>query len=98
MGLLVPTPGHPPGHVAIGIVSQGERAVIVGDASHHPVQLLHPDWSPAFDNDPLLAGKTREWLLDWAIDEQRLWMAGHWEHPGIGRLLRLDGKRTFRAL
>jgi len=95
---FVPTPGHTPGHVAIGIVSQGERAVIVGDASHHPVQLLHPDWSPAFDNDPLLAGQTREWLLDWAIDEQRLWMAGHWEHPGIGRLLRLDGKRTFRAL
>lgn len=33
----VSTPGHTPGHVAIGIASQGERAVIIGDASHHPV-------------------------------------------------------------
>lgn len=95
---FVPTPGHTPGHVAIGIVSQGERAVIVGDASHHPVQLLHPDWSPSYDIDPLGAAKSRERLFDWAIDENRMWMAGHWIHPGMGRLVRLDGKRTFRAL
>jgi glyoxylase-like metal-dependent hydrolase (beta-lactamase superfamily II) len=95
---FIPTPGHTPGHVAIGIVSQGERAVIVGDASHHAVQLLHPDWSPSFDTDPVLAGKTRAKLFDFAIDEGRTWMAGHWEHPGMGRLARLDGKRTFTAL
>src|SRR5690606_31011497 len=41
---FVPAPGHTPGHVAIGIASAGERGVIVGDASHHPVQLEHPDW------------------------------------------------------
>jgi len=94
----VPTPGHTPGHVAIGIASQGERAVIVGDSSHHPIQLIHPDWSPSFDWDPVLSAATREQLFDWAIDEDRTWMAGHWEHPGVGRLLRLEGKRTFRAL
>lgn len=94
----VPTPGHTPGHVAIGIMSQGERAVIVGDASHHPVQLVHPDWSPPFDYDPIQSGKTRERLFDWAIEEDRVWMAGHWEHPGMGRLRRLEGKRSFRAL
>lgn len=94
----VPTPGHTPGHVSIGIASQGERAVIVGDASHHPIQLLHPDWSPSYDIDPVTAASSRERLFDWAIDDGRTWMAGHWIHPGIGRLLRLDGKRTFRAL
>jgi len=94
----VATPGHTPGHVAIGIASAGERAVIVGDASHHPAQLLHPDWSPPFDIDPVQSAKSRDRLFDMAIDEQRLWIAGHWEHPGLGRLLRLDGKRTFRAL
>ncbi|MGE3075546.1 MAG: MBL fold metallo-hydrolase [Dehalococcoidia bacterium] len=94
----VPTPGHTPGHVAIGISSQGERGVIVGDASHHPVQLIHPDWSPSFDVDPIQSAKTRDRLFDWAIDEERTWMAGHWEHPGMGRLVRLEGKRTFRAL
>ena len=94
----IPTPGHTPGHVAIGIASQGERAVIVGDSSHHPIQLIHPDWSPSFDWDPKLSVTTRERLFDWAIDEERTWIAGHWEHPGVGRLVRLDGTRTFRAL
>lgn len=94
----VATPGHTPGHVAIGIASAGERAVIVGDASHHPAQLLHPDWSPPFDTDPVQSAKSRDRLFDMAIDEQRLWIAGHWEHPGLGRLVRLDGKRVFRAL
>lgn len=94
----VSTPGHTPGHVAIGIASQGERGVIVGDASHHPVQLLHPDWSPTADWDPVMSGATRDRLFDRAIDEERTWIAGHWEHPGIGRLIRLDGKRQFRAL
>ncbi len=94
----VPTPGHTPGHVAIGIMSQGERAVIVGDASHHPMQLLHPDWSPSFDDDRLLAAKTRDDLFEWVLAENRLMMAGHWQHPGIGRLHRIEGKRQFRAL
>jgi glyoxylase-like metal-dependent hydrolase (beta-lactamase superfamily II) len=93
----VSTPGHTPGHVSIGIMAGGERAVIVGDASHHPMQLLHPDWSPSFDSDPVQSAKTRERLFDWAIDEQRTWLAGHWEHPGVGRLLRLEGKRTFQS-
>jgi len=96
--IYVPTPGHTPGHVAIGIMSQGERAVIIGDASHHPVQLLHPDWSPSFDWDPVMSAKTRDRLFDWAIEEERTWISGHWEHPGLGRLLRVDGARTFRAL
>lgn len=94
----VPTPGHTPGHVAVGIASQGERAVIIGDASHHPVQLVHPDWSPSADWDPVMSATTRDKLFDWAIEENRLWIAGHWEHPGFGRLIRLDGKRQFQAL
>ena len=95
---FVPSPGHTPGHVAIGIYSQGERAIIIGDASHHPVQLDHPDWSPAFDTDPVLSAKTRDRLFDEAAADGRLWLAGHWQHPGIGRIVRLEGKRVFQAL
>ncbi len=95
---FIPTPGHTPGHVAIGIMSGGERAVVVGDASHHPAQLLHPDWSPAFDTDPVQSAKTRDALFDRAITEDRTWIAGHWQYPGIGRIVRLEGKRLFQAL
>jgi glyoxylase-like metal-dependent hydrolase (beta-lactamase superfamily II) len=95
---FIATPGHTPGHVAIGVYSAGERAVIVGDASHHPMQLDHPDWSPSADVDPVLSARTREKLFEEAIDDGRAWFAGHWEHPGIGRIVRLNGRRVFQAL
>lgn len=95
---FVPTPGHTPGHVAIGVYSQGERGIIIGDASHHPVQLDHPDWSPAFDTDPIQSWKSREKLFEDAIADGRTWIAGHWQHPGMGRIVRLEGKRVFQAL
>ena len=95
---LVPAPGHTPGHVTVGIYSQGERAIVIGDASHHPMQLDHPDWSPSADTDPKQAAATRQALMEAATDDGRTWIAGHWPHPGIGRIVRLDGKRVFQAL
>ena len=95
---FVATPGHTPGHVAIGIVSAGERAIIIGDASHHRVHLQHPDWQVTMDNDRVLAAQTRARLFDRAEAENRVLMAGHWTYPGMGSIVRVDGKRTFRAL
>jgi glyoxylase-like metal-dependent hydrolase (beta-lactamase superfamily II) len=95
---FIPTPGHTPGHVAVGISCAGERAVICGDASHHPSQLLHPEWSPVFDLDPVQSATSRDALFERVIDEKAMWLAGHWEHPGMGRIVRLEGKRQFRAL
>ncbi len=95
---LVPAPGHTPGHVTVGIYSQGERAIIIGDASHHPLQLDHPDWSPSADTDPKQSAATRESLFEDAIGDGRTWIAGHWANPGIGRIVRLEGKRIFQAL
>ena len=95
---FISTPGHTPGHVSIGIYSQGERAVISGDVSHHPIQLDHPDWSPTVDSDRALSATTRDRLFDAAADDGRLWIGTHWPHPGFGRIVRLEGKRVFRAL
>src|SRR6185503_13605225 len=36
----VPTPGHTPGHVSILVTSRNERALVLGDAAHSPVQLI----------------------------------------------------------
>ncbi len=96
--VFVHSPGHTPGHVCIGIRSAGEKAIIIGDASHHPVQLTHPDWSPAFDADPSVSSKTRDRLFNMAADEGRTWIAGHWAYPGIGSIVRIEGKRVFQAL
>ena len=96
--VFVHAPGHTPGHVAIGIQSVGKKAIIIGDASHHPVQLDHPDWSPAFDADPSVSAKTRDRLFENAIAEERTFIAGHWDYPGMGRIVRVGGKRVFQAL
>jgi hypothetical protein len=59
---------------------------------------VHPDWSPSFDADPTLSAKTRDRLFNDAADSGHTWMAGHWEFPGQGRIVRLEGKRVFQAL
>lgn len=96
--VFIGSPGHTPGHVCIGIQSSGEKAIIVGDASHHPVQLDHPDWSPSADADPMLSARTRRLLFDEATADGRTWIAGHWLFPGAGRILPVEGRRVFRAL
>lgn len=95
---FIPTPGHTPGHVSIGIYSAGERAVIIGDASHHPMQLDHPDWSPSADTDPKQSARSREGLFEAAANDGRTWIAGHWPYPGFGRIRRLESRRVFEAL
>jgi glyoxylase-like metal-dependent hydrolase (beta-lactamase superfamily II) len=91
---LVPTPGHTPGHVSVSIVSQGQRALITGDALHHPCQIAHPEWSPPFDTDRAASETTRRALLGEAADQPVLVIGTHFAAPTAGRVVR-DG-RTYR--
>jgi glyoxylase-like metal-dependent hydrolase (beta-lactamase superfamily II) len=94
----VPTPGHTPGHMSILVTSKGERALVLGDAAHSPVQVLEPDWVSRADMDPDLTRQTRKALLDRLEREQILVAAGHFEAPGFGRIVRLEGRRYWRGL
>ena len=94
----VPTPGHTPGHVSILITSQGQRALVLGDAAHSPAQIEEPDWVSRADMDPELTRQTRKALLDRLEREEILVAAGHFESPGFGRIVRLDGRRYWRGL
>src|SRR5205807_8207344 len=60
----LPTPGHTPGHVSILITSQGERALVLGDVAHSPVQVREPDWVSRADMDPELTRQTRRALVE----------------------------------
>ncbi|MBF6599403.1 MAG: MBL fold metallo-hydrolase [Dehalococcoidia bacterium] len=95
---LLPTPGHTPGHVAVAIASAGEAGVIIGDVCHHPAQMVETGWTPLFDANPLLASGSRAALMQKIEDERLLVAAGHFAHPGFGRLVRVDGRRSWRAL
>lgn len=94
--VTVPTPGHTPGHVSFALSSAGERAYILGDAAHKPVQLAEPDWYPGFDLDPVESTKSRHMILDRADREDALLAGGHFAFPSMGYATRVDGKRTFR--
>jgi glyoxylase-like metal-dependent hydrolase (beta-lactamase superfamily II) len=94
---LVPTPGHTPGHVSVSIVSEGERALITGDALHHPCQIAHPEWSPPFDSDRAASETTRRALLGDAADQPVLVIGTHFAAPTAGRVVSDGGSYRFES-
>lgn len=91
---LVPTPGHTPGHVSVMIESQGERAMITGDMTHHPCQLAHPEWSPPFDSDATASAAMRRGVFEDLADQPVLVIGTHYAAPTAGHVKR-DGS-AFR--
>lgn len=65
----LPAPGHTPGHLVVELSTPDGGALFLGDAIHHPVQLLAPDLTHAGDADPDAARQTRDALLARAADE-----------------------------
>jgi glyoxylase-like metal-dependent hydrolase (beta-lactamase superfamily II) len=94
----LPTPGHTPGHMSILVTSQGQRALVLGDAAHSPVQVLEPDWVSRADMDPEVTRQTRKTLLDRLEREEILVAAGHFHAPGYGKIVRLNGRRYWQGL
>jgi glyoxylase-like metal-dependent hydrolase (beta-lactamase superfamily II) len=94
---LVPTAGHTPGHVSVEIASQGERAWITGDMTHHPVQWAEPDWKMAADLDPEAASATRRRVAGALAGEPVLVIGTHYAPPCAGHLVRGPHGVWFRA-
>jgi glyoxylase-like metal-dependent hydrolase (beta-lactamase superfamily II) len=92
------TPGHTPGHMSLLISSEGEKALITGDAMGHVAQVTEPGWCEVFDSDQQLAQRTRENLLDRIEADGMKIAAGHFPAPGFGKIVRLEGKRYWQAL
>ncbi|GAB4328250.1 MAG: MBL fold metallo-hydrolase [Dehalococcoidia bacterium] len=96
--VTVPTPGHTPGHVSFVIQSGSERAYVLGDVAHQPVQLAEPTWCPNADIDKDQSTATRSRIWDRIEEEGALIASGHFPFPGLGRITRQDGKRRFAPL
>ena len=91
-------PGHTPGS-AIVIVSSGEeRAVLLGDVVHCPVEMMEDDWQMIFDVDPALAARTREALARELEGTDVPVAAAHFPGLRFGRLLRGTGRRGWTFL
>ena len=84
---VLAAPGHTPGHLAVEVVSDGERLLHVVDAAGDPVlHLQHPDWFFAPDNWPAQEILTRRQLFDRAAQENLLVQAYHFAFPGLGHV------------
>lgn len=87
----VPLPGHTPGHAGFVVESDGETLFIWGDVIHAATyQFAHPDWSLAFDVDPVQAAETRRRILDQVASDRMLIAGMHLPFPGFGHVAR-DG-------
>ena len=77
-------PGHTPGHVAIGLASQGKRAVLSGDVCHTPLQCREPGWSAVGCSDRAQSAATRRAFLERHCDTGTLVMTAHFPSPSVG--------------
>ena len=86
---LTPSIGHTPGHVSVLIESEGQRAAITGDMSHHPCQIAHPDWVFGDDNKEVAIATRQRLFAEWA-DQPILVIGTHYPAPTAGHVVR-DG-------
>jgi glyoxylase-like metal-dependent hydrolase (beta-lactamase superfamily II) len=84
----IPTPGHTVGHVSLRIDGGSEQLVHTADIVHHHVTaLVHPEWSPLFDQDPEQAKATRKKLLNELATEKTRLLVYHFPFPGLGHVI-----------
>jgi glyoxylase-like metal-dependent hydrolase (beta-lactamase superfamily II) len=96
--LLLPTPGHTPGHTTAVMESQGHTLMYWGDLCHLPLHFSHPQWTSAFDTDPAMTPRSRAQLFALALERDALIVCPHAPAPGIGRLRRIDNAVMWRAV
>ena len=83
---LEPAPGHTPGNIILNLVSGGTRAAFTGDVMHHPLQLVRPDWSSRFCEDPGQSRATRRALIERFAESGTLILPAHFPTPTVGHI------------
>jgi glyoxylase-like metal-dependent hydrolase (beta-lactamase superfamily II) len=83
--------GHTPGHMSVLLTSNGEQALVIGDAiTNQLISFAHPDWKPGYDGEMDQAVLSRRRLLDQAATDRVLLLGYHLPFPGVGNVAR-DG-------
>jgi hypothetical protein len=78
------------------VISSGtERALLLGDVVHCPVELLDDEWAGMGDVDPALAQQTRVALARELEGSQVPAAAAHFPGMQFGRLLAAEGSRRW---
>jgi glyoxylase-like metal-dependent hydrolase (beta-lactamase superfamily II) len=88
-------PGHTPGSTILTVSSGDQRALLLGDVVHCPVELMEDDWEAVMDVDPALARRTREALARELESGEVPVAAAHFPGLRFGRLLGGTGRRHW---
>ncbi len=88
-------PGHTPGSTIVVLSCHQQRAVLLGDVVHCPVQLLEDEWEMIGDVDRALAQRTREALAREFEGTGVAMAAAHFPDMRFGRLLLGQGRRSW---
>jgi glyoxylase-like metal-dependent hydrolase (beta-lactamase superfamily II) len=92
---VLAAPGHTPGSTVVVLSSGADRALLLGDVAHCPVQLVDDEWAILGDVDPALARRTRT-VLAREIEDTGVPVAGvHFPGMRFGRLLSGQGGRRW---
>lgn len=91
----LPTPGHTPGHTALVLSSGTERAMLLGDAAHCPIELEDAEWDGLGDVDPVAAKRTREAMMRELEASGVPASAAHFPGLQFGRLVRAEGRAQW---
>ena len=97
--MVVPAPGHTPGHQVVLINSGGQKAMVAGDLLHNIAQVSESTWCAGVDWNKEISAASRERLLDLAEKEGWVVAAGHFP-PGkqIGKVVREGNTRHWEPL
>lgn len=87
---LEPCHGHTVGHVVLNVASGGKKGVFIGDAIHHPIQLLFPDLSSRADSDMEASRISRRALIEKHADTGTIVMPHHFATPSSGVITSAD--------
>ena len=94
----IPSPGHTPGHISLGVEAGGRELLLTGDAIVNIHTMFErPDWHNFFDIDREQAGRSRRKLLDRAATDEMLILGYHLPFPGIGYALRHEEAFRWHA-
>lgn len=88
-------PGHTPGSTIVVVSSGADRALLLGDVVHCPVELLDDEWAGMSDVDPELAKRTRIALAKELEGTDTPVAASHFPGMQFGRVLFGEGARSW---
>jgi len=94
---VLPAPGHTFGHIALEIMSEGERLLYLADAALHPIHIEYPHWTAVLDQFPEQTVQTRRALYQRAAQLQSLVLLFHFTpFPSLGSIVKVGASWKWK--